>query len=458
MNLSHYDSLTGLLNREHFCELVARRLLGEHTFSRQCALLYLDLDRFRQVNDTFGTMVGDALLRAVARRLESCIGPSDLVGRLGEDHFSVFIQHADTTASIRHVGDRVMEALAMPFVHHDRKLYLTVSMGISLSDAQSPEAESLLLNAEKAMQFAKQQGRNTYRLYGAAQTKVLGRRLRLESELEKAIASNELFLVYQPILNLQARKITGIEALLRWRHKDEGVLTPDAFLALANETGLIVDIGEWVLQNACTQAQRWRALGYDDLTLSINFSPVQLRRPHFIERVDSVLHQTGLAPCALDVEVREAVAARGGGLVDVFHGLKQIGTKVSLDDFGANIGSLPRIKQMPVDMLKIDRSFVQDVGVTEGAAAVVRALAVLGRSLHIDVTAEGVETAEQLQFLARQGCHSVQGFYLSRPLHPEETLSFLQSEPRANWLSGDFESGEPGRVHVLYPERSRLPA
>jgi diguanylate cyclase (GGDEF)-like protein len=427
VRLVNYDGLTGLPNRSLFMELLQRRL-AEQAPRAAGALLFLDLDRFMRVNDSFGYVTGDALIRQVADRLRAIAGAGDLVARLGQDEFAIFVGAADPAAGAA-AAERVMQRFADAFVQDGQEFFLTCSIGISLFPGDAADPDSLIKNAESAMFAAKTRGRNNVQPYRPELNTGSSRRLRLESDLRSAVERNQLFLVYQPIVDVRSGATVGAEALLRWRHPDLGLVPPDEFIGLADESGQIIPIGEWVLHSACAQMQRWRDASGLDLFVAVNFSAVQFRQENLREQIAAVLAATGLPPAALEIEITETVAMEDAKAtvrtLEALHGMRM---RVSIDDFGTGYSSLAYLKRFPIDVLKIDKSFVRDIGVDPDQAAIARTVAALGRSLKLLTHAEGVENEEQARFLATEGCDRIQGFWISRPLEVRDFQARIARE------------------------------
>ncbi len=396
-----------------------------------CALLRLDLDRFIRINESFGYATGDALLRAVARRLQVLVGTGGLAVRIGQDEFALCFEEISSPTEVRECAEQVRQALALPLFHEGRAFYLTASIGAVALSRDAVDAVSALEQADMAMQEARKRGRNTYCLAGPTPAPRRKLATHPEGALRKALEREELFLVYQPILNLHSRRLEGVEALLRWRHPESGVLTPDQFIPLANETGLIVDIGEWALAHACAQTSRWHEFGYPDLTLCVNFSPVQLQAHRVTHRIDAILERAGFAHSHLNIEFNSAgVPSEYAKLFAHLNELKESGVHLSLDNFGAGRFPIVDLGRLPVDSLKIDRTVVGTVAAEARGDNLVRALTLVGKSLGLNVEAEGVETRRQFNLIDQEGCDRAQGYLLSKPLDSDQILSLLRDSSR----------------------------
>ncbi|HET9316620.1 MAG TPA: EAL domain-containing protein, partial [Vicinamibacteria bacterium] len=420
-SLAYRDSLTGLPNRLLFHDRLSMAVASAHRHRRGVAVLFLDLDRFKVINDSLGHSVGDRLLQEVAERLRSCVREGDSVARLGGDEFTVLLQDVGTPADAARIAEKVLDSLRVPVRLDGHELFVTGSVGVSLFPEDGQSAETLIKNADTAMYRAKEQGRDGLQLYTPVMSVAALERLALESGLRRALARNEFVLHYQPILDIAGRRLHGVEALLRWRHPELGLLGPDRFLPLAESTGLVLRIGPWVLREACRQVREWQQRGHPELCLAVNMSVRQFLQPGLLGTVSAVLEETGLAAPHLEIEITETDAMQNAELMgETLRGLVSLGVRLSIDDFGTGYSSLGYLKRFPIQTLKIDRSFVGDVVSDQDDAAIVSAILAMARTLKLHVVAEGVETAEQLEFLSSRGCERAQGFYLGRPLPHEE--------------------------------------
>jgi diguanylate cyclase (GGDEF)-like protein/PAS domain S-box-containing protein len=426
------DPLTGLPNRQLFADRLAVALSEAARARRGVALLSVDLDRFKDVNDSLGHTAGDAVLRQAAARLRALVRSADTVARLGGDEFVVLLKNVEGPEAVAPVAGKVLELMRAPFLAGDRDLFLGASVGISLFPDDATDAESLLRNADNALYRAKDHGRDNYQLYSPALQAQAAERLDLESGLRRALAGNELCVHYQPILDVRTGHLHGLEALVRWRHPRRGLLVPHDFLAVAEATDLMVPLGLWVLRTACAQVREWDAAFGDQLLLAVNLSARQFRQADLGEQVAAVLAETGLAPGRLELEVTEShalpspeAAARALGA------LNALGVRVAIDDFGTGYSSLSHLRNLPFQTLKIDQSFVAGLAAGTGDAAIVSAVVALGHSLQVTVLAEGVETREQLDLLAARECDLVQGFYYSPPLSAPDCERFLALHHRS---------------------------
>jgi diguanylate cyclase (GGDEF)-like protein len=422
--LASHDPLTELANRRTFSEAlrgaVARLGRGGDGF----AVLCLDLDRFKMVNDTLGHAVGDALLMAVAARLSNELREGDLVARLGGDEFAV-LQANGTPAAASALAERLVRRLGEAYEIEGHGVVVGASVGIASAPADAADAEGLLKCADMALYRAKSDGRGTFRFFEPEMDSRMHERRLMELGLRRALVQREFELHYQPLIDIASGRIGGFEALLRWRCPERGLVPPDAFIPLAEETGLIVDIGEWVVNQACADAAGWDG-GH---RIAVNLSTVQFRSPNLVRVVSEAIARAGLDPARLELEITEGVLIHdAGSVLTILQGLKALGVTIAMDDFGTGFSSLSYLQKFPFDKIKIDRSFVQDIGSKREAAAIVRAVASLGNALGMETTAEGVETAEQYERLRSEGCTQAQGFLFSRPVPSSEVARLIADE------------------------------
>jgi diguanylate cyclase (GGDEF)-like protein/PAS domain S-box-containing protein len=402
-HLAHHDSLTGLPNRVLFAERLNQALGRRRRSPAQVAVLCLDLDHFKEVNDTLGHNAGDLLLKEVAERLQTCVRPNDTVARLGGDEFAIIQADIAGSADVQSLSGRIIDVVQRPFRIEGNELHVSVSIGVCLPDSDADSPEKLLKNADIALYRAKQSGRGNARIFEARMDLELQDRKALEADLRQAIVRDELELHFQPVIDLKSQAITGVEALLRWRHPERGMVPPVAFIPIAEDTGLIGSIGEWVLQHACLQALDW-----PDIRMAVNLSPVQFRQRNLTGVISQILDETGLPPHRLELEITESVLINDtDAALEILTSLKEVGIKVALDDFGTGFSSLGYLSAFPFDKLKIDRAFISAPREEEKPRAIVKSVISLGHSLGITTTAEGVETDEQLGFLVEQGCEEV---------------------------------------------------
>ncbi|MCK4536875.1 MAG: EAL domain-containing protein, partial [Desulfuromonadales bacterium] len=415
--LAHHDTLTNLPNRLLFHDRLHQAMIKAHRTNQQVALLFLDLDRFKNINDSLGHAIGDRVLLEVSRRLSSGIRESDTVARLGGDEFVIIMEQIQDVTGVAAVAQKILRALSQVLGVEGHELFVTASIGISLYPSDGVDIESLMKYADVAMYRAKEQGRNNYQFYKPEMNARTHELLLLEGKLRQALDLKQLLLHYQPQIDLDSGRLIGMEALLRWKHPKEGLIHPSDFIPLAEETGLIIPIGEWVLHNACVQNKAWQKSGHPPIVVAVNISALQLHQPDFIDMVERVLKETGLDPEWLELEFTES-AAMGNveEIIKTLTDLKGRGIQLAIDDFGTGHSSLSYLKRFPITKLKIDQSFVSDITTDINDAAIVASIIAIARTMNIGVIAEGVETKEQLRFLLEKGCEQCQGFLFSRPL------------------------------------------
>jgi diguanylate cyclase (GGDEF)-like protein/PAS domain S-box-containing protein len=423
--LANYDALTQLPNRVLFMDRLGQALAGAARNQRTAAVLVLDLDNFKGINDTLGHETGDSLLKTAAGRLSSCVRACDTFARLGGDEFAVVLTEIAQRMDASRVAQRMLTVLSEPFAAQDQALSVTGSIGITLYPKDGVDAKTLLKHAEAAMYQAKDRGRNRYRHYSKALGARVVSRLRLENDLRRALAQEEFELHYQPQVELVSNRITALEALLRWRRPgSEALVSPAEFIPIAEQSGLIVPIGEWALRSACAQSRAWQAQGFGPLRVAVNISARQFHQPNVKRTVDRILAATGLDPTCLELELTESLL-QNTAVETVLHALRTSGIKIAIDDFGTGYSSLSYLKRFSIDRLKIDRSFVQGVPEDADNAAIVKAIISMAHSLELEVTAEGVETVAQAEFLRSLGCDAMQGYLISKPLPPAELHGIL---------------------------------
>jgi len=411
--LALHDSLTGLPNRVQLRQHLDGAIARSRRHGQLMAVLCLDLDRFKNVNDTLGHPTGDALLEEVASRLRTNIREIDLVGRLGGDEFAVVAEDLDAADGAVRLARRLCTALGELYQVNGHEVSTSTSIGIALGPMEGKSAEILMKEADLALYRAKQDGRNTFRFFEPAMDAALQKRRQLENDLRSALRKNdELYLDYQPQFDLENGKLTGYEALVRWRHPTEGDVSPSVFIPIAEETGLIAPLGEWILRTACTYATSWE----HDLTLAVNLSPAQFKTQDIEALVKKVLDETGLAPRRLELEITEATLLQNtDAVMETLTALDRLGVAIAMDDFGTGYSSLSYLTRFPVKKIKIDRSFIDTLGTSPQTSAIVSSIVGLGQSLHVTITAEGVETEDQAEMLKQWGCNQVQGLYFGRP-------------------------------------------
>lgn len=434
--LSHqalHDALTNLPNRSLLTDRLKIALSHAERSGLQVALLFLDLDRFKHVNDVFGHGVGDQVLQEVAKRLSSCVRAEDTVSRQGGDEFIVALAGIEKEQDITPVAHKILDVLTSPFVLEGMEIILGVSIGIACFPRDGKDAKTILRNADAAMYAAKRLGRNGYQFYSPEMNMRALDRLTLESDLHRAIERDELFVMYQPQLGLNNGEVVGLEALVRWRHPSRGLISPTQFIPVAEECGLIIPVGSWVLESACAQHARWVAQGLIKGTIAVNISAHQFRQADFCERVGALLQRSGLAPGLLELEVTESVVMQGiDQVLHKLNTLRRLGVKLAIDDFGTGYSSLSYLKQFPLHRLKIDQSFTRGLGDLENGA-IAEAIIYMGHSLGLEVLAEGIETQAQENHLRALGCDAAQGFFYAKPLSAEDCQGYL-ANPRPRSL------------------------
>lgn len=430
IQLSRYDSLTRLPNLDHLREVMSRSLAETNQRGLSPAVMCFDLDRFMRINESFGYAAGDALIRQIAARLQRAAGKGNIVARLGQDEFAIFTPDNADPFTARQYADRIAREFNQPFLLNGQEFFMTISCGIALFPEHGSEPATLLKNAESAMFSAKSRGGNRNLLYVREINFETGYQLKLENSLRQAVARNELFLMYQPILDVQSGRIVATEALVRWNHPDLGLVPPDEFIHIAEETGLIVDMGDWILLEACRMTRAWQLAGHPDLRVAVNFSANQFNLGDAASNVSRVLRESGLSAESLELEITERIAMSDvDSAITTLRSLKQTGAAIAIDDFGTGFSSLSYLKRFPIDVLKIDKSFVRDLPGDEEDAAITRTICVLGNSLHLTLHAEGVETADQLDFLRSIGCQRAQGYHIARPMRADDVPKFLEEYP-----------------------------
>jgi diguanylate cyclase (GGDEF)-like protein/PAS domain S-box-containing protein len=425
--LAYYDALTGLPNRTLLQDRLAKALAGASRRNDKVALLFLDLDGFKIINDSLGHSVGDLLLKQIADRLKRFSRDQDTVARLGGDEFLIVLSDVKDIPDAAVAAERLMDAMAGGFVVQGHPLSVSCSLGISIFPEHGVDGETLIKHADAAMYSAKDNGRNNIQLFTDQMNAQAVERLALESSLRRALEKKELFLVYQPQMDVATGKITGLEALLRWQHPELGLVPPDRFIRIAENSGLIIPIGEWVLRAACSQARRWQDEGIPAVVVAVNVSAVQFRQPGFCELIKRVLEETGLAPQYLGLELTEGLLLADADVTfAVLQDLKAMGLSLAIDDFGTGYSGFSYLRHFWVSKLKIDRSFIRDVAVNPDDAAITAAIISMAKSLRLKAVAEGVENEAQMSFLRAHHCDEIQGYYFSRPLTAEKAADKLR--------------------------------
>jgi diguanylate cyclase (GGDEF)-like protein/PAS domain S-box-containing protein len=436
-HLAQHDALTDLPNRILLNDRMNRAISLAQRHHTASAILYMDLDRFKHINDSLGHLIGDRLLQTVALRLTACVRASDTVCRLGGDEFVILLSEVAHASDAAVCADKLLQAVSAPYVIDENEFRVTASIGIAIFPGDGIEPEALLHNADSALYVAKERGRNNYQFYRLEFNSGATERQSIERGLRRAIGRNELELHFQPILDLATGAISGAEALIRWNHPTLGLVLPEQFIAIAEESGMIVPIGQWVLREACVQAKRWRDEGLPPLRISVNVSAAELRSKDFVRDFARILAETGFDARSLELELTETFLLEDSDSTAlVLKAIKEMGVRLALDDFGTGYSSLSYMRRFPIDTLKIDRSFVRDLTTDADDASVVSAVINMAKSLHMRVVAEGVETLNQQRFLEKEQCSEAQGFFFSHPMRSDEFASWLrtaQPRPPAAW-------------------------
>jgi len=424
--LAHHDQVTGLPNRVLLRDRLQQALAQAQRSNKLAALMFLDLDRFKSVNDSLGHLVGDHLLKAVAKRLQQCLRQVDTLSRQGGDEFLVVLTNMESAEEVGSIAEKMQHQIAAPFQVHGHTVVTSFSAGISIYPHDGTDFSSLVQNADTALFHAKRAGRNTYRFFTEAMNINVRERLQMEHALRHALSNDELYLQYQPQVDLNGNRVIGLEALLRWHSHELGLVPPEQFIPIAEASGLIVPIGQWILEKVCWQIRRWQDLGLPSVRVAVNLSALQFHRGDLVETVLSALKANNVTPQWLELELTESILIEDeDNVLAVVTALKQSGVTLTIDDFGTGYSSLAYLKRLAVDKLKIDKGFVHDLGHDPDDASIVRAIIQLGHSLKLDILAEGVENEQQLAFLREHGCHQVQGYYFARPQAAEACETWL---------------------------------
>lgn len=442
-HMAHFDNLTGLLNRQAFLDRLNRSLLHAERFAERLALLFIDLDGFKLINDNLGHGVGDRLLALLAARITDCVRQSDTVARIGGDEFTVILPMLKSSEDAALVAQKIIEHIAEPASRDGHELLITASVGIAIFPEDGSDAGGLLQNADTAMYLAKELGRSQYQFFSPEMNRQATEKLKLQNKLREAAGGSEITVFYQPQLEAASGELVGLEALARWNDPSQGMIGPDRFIPVAEETGLIHQIGRQVLLAACRQGRSWQEQGFKPLRIAINISAHQLRRPDFVSLVQSSLAESGLAPGLLELEITESsLIGEAFDIAAKLRLLKSLGVSITIDDFGMKYSSLSYLKRLPIDRLKIDRSFIREIPADSSSMEIASAIIAMARSLRLEVVAEGVESRQQAEFLKRKGCHYLQGFYYHHPLPPLSLAPILKEEETRRAAS--LVSGAPG--------------
>lgn len=427
--LAYHDYLTELPNRRRFEEQLNKLLIVNAYYKQKLAVMLIDLDRFKYVNDTLGHPIGDELLKQIADRLRNNLGSGQEVFRLGGDEFAIILSNLQQQSDITKSSNKIIDLIKNQFVIEGYELNVTASIGICQSPDDGSTVESLMKNGDAALYFAKSRGRDQFQCYSSSLSVQTFKLFSLSNDLRKALGRGELFLDYMPRVHTESMEIVGVEALLRWNHPDWGLVSPTEFIPIAEETGLIVPIGEWVLREACMQNKRWQAMGLAPITVSVNFSVQQLLKQNILISIDQIIEETGLSPDRLEIEITESSFISNEKVVtELLLELKKRKIKVSLDDFGTGYSSLYLLKRLALHSIKIDRSFVEEMMTEPSNKSIIECIIRLAGELHMQVVAEGVETEEQFNYLREQRCEEIQGYYFSRPVNPERIEQLLRNK------------------------------
>jgi len=436
-NQATHDSLTGLPNRLMFSDRLSHKLAEARRSGRHLAVMFLDVDRFKRINDTMGHNMGDILLKGISERLTASFREVDVVARMGGDEFTVILSDISRMQDAARIARRALAALSKPFVLNGQEVFITCSMGISMYPADGEDVETLVRNADTAMYWAKEQGKDQFQFYSGVLNDLASNRMKLENDLHKAIANGELRVHYQPRVDLKSGRILGAEALVRWQHPDIGLIPPMDFIPLAEDIGLIIPITEWVLRQACSQNKAWQDAGYPPMEVAVNISPRHFQLGNLTRMVRQVLRETDLPPQYLALELTEsALMQNAEQAATALRSLKRLGVRISIDDFGTGQSSLSYLKHLPTDVLKMDQSFLRGINIDPEAAAIAGAVVAMAHSLKLKVIAEGVETLDQLEFLRSINCDEMQGYFVSRPVPSEEFAHILEEAKESHTEEG----------------------
>jgi len=428
-HLAHHDTLTGLPNRISFLDRLDRSMALCQRRQTEIAVLFMDVDHFKLINDTLGHDVGDRLLKEISERLKQCVRKGDTVARLGGDEFTFLLEDISAFEDIPRITEKIVEMVSRPVVVDERELFITASIGISRYPGDGDSGVELLKNADTAMYRAKEEGRNNYQFYSMEMSKLAHERLSMETYLRHALKHDEFFLEYQPQINITTGKVVSLEALVRWNHPDKGRISPLEFVPLLEETGLIVPLGEWILETACKHCVEWDHDGSQDISVFVNLSARQFREESLVSVIKGILQRTGLQPERLGIEITESILMRYSNVSsDILDSCSKMGISFALDDFGTGYSSLSYLRRFPINTIKIDKSFIRDIHKDSENSEIVKAILAMGQSLRLSVVAEGVETIEELTLLRNWGCQIIQGFVFSKPVSAETVPLILEED------------------------------
>jgi len=424
--LSSTDTLTGLANRYYFEKEIKSMIANAKRNNHIFALLFIDIDHFKTINDSLGHQVGDLLLRDISKRMREIVRESDFIARLGGDEFAIILQEIDNTHSAGKIAHKLIKSLHQPYVINKNNIQVSASIGIACFPNAGKDMSTLVKNADIAMYRAKSAGRNNYQYFTDKLNVEHQEKSSIEIALSHSISNHELFLLYQPEYSLQSHDIIGMEALIRWQHDTLGIISPDKFISIAEENGFIIKLGDWILESVCKQYQSWLKEYHIDIPVAINLSPQQILKSDIAGRIKALLEQYSIPAHRIQFEITETTIMGHSGIVETtLKEFNKMGIKLYIDDFGTGYSSLSHLKLLPIDALKIDKEFVMDLAHDENDAAIVKSVISLSNALGLDVVAEGIETQQQLEFLIQHGCLKGQGYYFSKPLTPEDIIKLL---------------------------------
>ena len=424
-----HDPLTGLPNRNLLYDRLKMSISRAKRTEKLIGILFLDLDNFKNINDTHGHIVGENLLKDVANRLIECMRAGDTVARLGGDEYTVLLPQISDPKEIVYVAQRIMNSFKEPFIIQSHEFFVTTSIGISIYPSDGENTIELLKSADLALHHAKREGRNNYQFYSKQMNIRIKKRLKLENELRQALSKNQFLLHYQPMIHIESGEIFGVEALIRWNHDEMGIVSPMDFIPLAEETRMIIPIGEWVLKTACEQCNVWRDMGYPELNIAVNVSSLQFHQKDFFKNFKIILEKTRFNMDHLTVEITEnSIMGKTKEIIETMRSIKRIGVKISIDDFGTGYSSLNYLKRFPIHTLKIDRSFIMDIPNDPDSVVITKAIISLAKALKLEVVAESVERKDQLDFLRENGCDYIQGYYFCRPVPADRMTEFIDEK------------------------------
>ncbi len=439
--LANYDTVTGLPNRNLLHDRLSQAIYFARRYGEMAGVLFIDLDDFKTVNDSLGHQMGDRLLKALGERLIACVREVDTVARLGGDEFVITLTGLMHQEDLVLIADKVLDSLSKPFTLDNHELFISSSIGVAIFPKDGEDEATLLKNADSAMYHAKKRGKGHFQFYAAEMNQKARERLSLINDLHRALERDEFFLHYQPQINLKSGKITGVETLVRWKHPLLGLISPSKFIPLAEETRLILQIGEWVLRTACAQAMEWHKLGFD-ISVAVNLSTLQVEEHGLVESVETILRQTGLNPKYLELELTENILIQQPETIyRIFRQLRAQGVRLAIDDFGTGYSSLNYLSRLPIDKLKIDKSFVPDIANDPNDRSIVEAIISMAHSLRLKAIAEGVEAEDQAEFLRRLNCDEAQGYLFGKPLPKDEITAVLASRFSPSKGAGEMSHG-----------------